>query len=582
MTTTHFSYVNILLVATCALLAVDSPSAQETVTGWSRGDSFGSRIKPAGDWDGDGHADFAVVAKSNKTYIDIVSGATLRKIDQFGPVAGNYTGNPPLGAIAISGNGARRGGVLAISDEQKVQLFSTTLTYHKTLRPPSGPTTQNFGMMVEFAGDVDGDGHEDLLVGAPSFSQTIGSYVFLYSGKTWKPIKTFGGSGLTMTATGDVNRDGVDDFALGNRYYMNLYSGRTLTPLHRFAGYSLKVAGPGDVNRDGHADIAIARIGVTGQPGWVELYSGKDYSLIRRFTGPSRSGRYASQVVGLGDTNGDGHPDLGIGYVDYGTAMHALEIRSGTNGARLSVVTNLISSSNRMTVEGLGDIDGDGRSEYAIGDPAWSDYRGRVLVFGHQPVVVRYGAGCGRMDLTGQLNLDVTAPARDRRSPVGLRRSRHRHTAAESPIAARRMHALHRSRSSDRRADRPRQDGGRPDGSGPQSAAEWVLPHPVSRVVRRGLADEQRRAVGPALTRALACRGKRSTVTRGSLEQLQGARRVRERSIPGQASRRADLAATRYFALNFGWTGDRLVDILGLSRGADQAVKGLCTNAASS
>jgi hypothetical protein len=95
-------------------------------------------------------------------------------------------------------------------------VFSTPTT----LAEPSGNTGDGFGNSVAAAGDIDGDGFADLLVGAPSEDGSTGrAYVYLgsASGPAAAPIEIDGASdfGSSVAGAGDVNGDGFADVLVG-------------------------------------------------------------------------------------------------------------------------------------------------------------------------------------------------------------------------------------------------------------------------------------------------------------------------------------------------------------------------------
>src|SRR6185436_4738640 len=105
-----------------------------------------------------------------------------------------------------------QGGVVRVfSGASGAQLWST----------PFAPTRDALGSAVAFVGDVDGDGRSDVLAGARQpFTGGIG-YARLYSGATgavlrqFTPVAPLRGFGTSVAAAGDINYDGVPDFAVG-------------------------------------------------------------------------------------------------------------------------------------------------------------------------------------------------------------------------------------------------------------------------------------------------------------------------------------------------------------------------------
>ena len=133
-------------------------------------------------------------------------------------------------------------------------------------------------MFVSVVGDVDGDGTPDVY--ASDWSNTAKGRstgrVYVHSGATGARLLT-----LTGEAAGD--------------------------------GFGIGVADAGDVNHDGHADLVIGawqHAGAAASGGKVYLYSGKDGSLLRAWTGKVMGDTLGFDATGLGDVDGDGTIDL--------------------------------------------------------------------------------------------------------------------------------------------------------------------------------------------------------------------------------------------------------------------------------
>jgi len=261
-----------------------------------------------GQWDGDADDDVLVLTRSFLIGDAVFSG----RVDL-------YTGDPvassapalsithPNGArvgLAVAGdftgNGQRN---IAIGWEAETPMVSVyevgqgstpifTINFDDL---PGDPSPSQFGVVsiVENAGDVNGDGTEDLLVGVPSSP----NLTYLYLGRSTLvtvPDAVIGASGSSLQALGDINGDGVDDFAAAVSNEINLYFGDSTPPIdfsipsftlgvtsgpnELVSGYPLGMSS-GDFNGDGFPDLAakpvIFQNALTGEGiGAIRVYHG--------------------------------------------------------------------------------------------------------------------------------------------------------------------------------------------------------------------------------------------------------------------------------------------------------------------
>lgn len=170
------------------------------------------------------------------------------------------------------------------------------------------------------AGDVNGDGMADIIVGT-GVTSGGGAVVRVFRGTdlfqlaSFIPYSTIFNGGVHVAA-GDVNGDGFADIITGagaGKPHVRVFHGRTLSLLESFLAYPASdLAGgvhvaAGDVNGDGRADI-IAGAGF-GSPPRVKVFSGKNGAEIRSFS-PYEAAFVGGVRVAAGDVNGDGRADI--------------------------------------------------------------------------------------------------------------------------------------------------------------------------------------------------------------------------------------------------------------------------------
>lgn len=137
-------------------------------------------------------------------------------------------------------------------------------------------------------------------------------------------------------------------------------------------------AGLGDVDGDGVDDYVVGARRSANQPGYAKVYSGRTAKELATLTGngvwfPDVTGgsdRFGATVAGLGDVNGDSVPDVLVGAPEddlHGVNTGVAQVFSGSDWSLLRE-HNGSTSGFGVTVAQLGDVDGDGVSEYLIGE----------------------------------------------------------------------------------------------------------------------------------------------------------------------------------------------------------------------
>lgn len=214
--------------------------------------------------------------------------------------------------------------------------------------------------------------------------------VFVTGGGTFAqdPLHVFsdgaGDFGGTTASAGDLDLDGVVDWAVRSGSTVRLYSGLTGAPLPSLvgpsdAGFGRDMEGLGDVDLDGFPDLVVGAPDhlVSGPSGSVPsgaafVRGGNGGAPIFTHLAPGPDEQYGGAVAALGDLDLDGHPDYAIAAAfsgaSSGTNEGRVEVRSGKDGSLLHAIVGTTVGGNVGTdVASIGDLDLDGRSEFAVG-----------------------------------------------------------------------------------------------------------------------------------------------------------------------------------------------------------------------
>lgn len=263
----------------------------------------------------------------------------------------------------------------------------------RVLSDSTAGASASFGWAISELRDIDGDGVTDLIVGAPSYPTSANAFgkAYVYSGRTgqliwsWRSLIAGAALGFSVADAGDVDGDGTEDILVGARGggavkgRAIVYSGRTGAVLLNIlapAGadmFGFSVAGPGDVDHDGFADIAVGAAGSGTQPGFVFVYSGADGHLLYQLSGDTPGGKFGSGLARAGDVNHDGYPDLVVGARDSGPAARGrVYVLSGKDGSPILPALEPDPATGGdlgwFFVATPGDINGDGVPDIYAGD----------------------------------------------------------------------------------------------------------------------------------------------------------------------------------------------------------------------
>ncbi|WP_430895141.1 MULTISPECIES: FG-GAP-like repeat-containing protein [unclassified Paraflavitalea] len=270
-----------------------------------------------------------------------------------------------------------------------------------------------FGSSVNTAGDINGDGYSDIIIGAPGYSngEAGEGAAFIYHGSAsgiltapaavLESNQTGANMGCSVALAGDVNNDGFSDLIVGAKLFDNgqidegvafVFHG-SATGINTIAAIQLEmnsaganfgtaVASAGDVNGDGFNDVVVGASGyANGQAGegaaFVFLGAatgiGAAPSTIVESNIPNAS--MGISVASAGDVNGDGYSEIIVGASGYSNGQAnegAFYLFNGSAAGTLPTPSSLVESNNAnaflgVSVNSAGDINGDGYSDIIIG-----------------------------------------------------------------------------------------------------------------------------------------------------------------------------------------------------------------------
>jgi hypothetical protein len=430
----------------------DLATADATLLGWEAGSATGASLANVGDVDGDGQVDVLIGAAQENAWAGVVYLST-------GPVTGTIdladAATQFVGAAARDLAGFSVAGAGDVDADGYDDVIIGAVGYP---RGPSGPgaaylvlgpvtgsfdlsladatfvgrgETEQAGVSVSSAGDMDGDGLPDVLVGAAWGPRCCTGAAYVVSG-TRRGSNRLGTAdawmygirgddylGWSVGGLGDVDGDGLDDFLSGAfgvdgfrgvTYVFFGPAGGELDPfdadatlggekIDAEAGRSTGAAG--DVDGDGLRDILI---GAPGQDEAFSVATGAAYlvhggvtgTLLlddadAKLVGETEGDEAGGSVSGAGDVDADGHDDILVGawrndaggtdagaaYLVRGPVTGSLDLGRADRklvGARSDQAGYAVSSA--------GDLDGDGRVDILVGAPGHAENGAAYVLYG--------------------------------------------------------------------------------------------------------------------------------------------------------------------------------------------------------
>ncbi|MEM7205364.1 MAG: VCBS repeat-containing protein [Planctomycetota bacterium] len=425
------------LVAAATLPAQSSFAEQYAVRHPSINFNLGEAVCVPGDMGGDGGADF-VVGTAFGNAIRIYSGVDGRLLDE---VTGSSTEHIGHAIAAVGDTDADGRPDFAYSIKRRfgavVIVSGRTLQPRRIIDPPVGG--RNFGRTVAGAGDIDGDGHDDLMVAFDRLGSST-PVIETYSGKDG----TFIARGLfdfrSFGGVGDVDGDGASDQAYVTASQIDVFSGRTRAPIVTIrlaAGFGAGVAAA-DLDGDGVRDLVVGAPGGPSSPGEVLVFKSFTSNLMMRVAGVQAGVEFGHDVA-VADFDGDGRDDLiasapATGLTGHPGYAEAIAFDGTPTGRVLATVAGSLGGERFGFALDVGDVNADGRPDLVVGSPKASEVvrnAGRVTALVNTSAidpgrVLGFGASCagslGRRSRMAVAGLPVVGGTFDltvRAAPIG-------------------------------------------------------------------------------------------------------------------------------------------------------------------
>ena len=317
-------------------------------------------------------------------YKDAGAGGALGSaVCRLGDIDLDGAGDFAVGEPNVNAGGPAAGYVRLISG-----MTGTQLDYFY------GAVNSNLGAAVDGGIDVDGDGYNDVLFGAPldDYYATDAGLVGAYSPRlhlfpfVWYGINNNGKIGSSVRGlNGDLDGDGIEDYIVGepgndSAYVISSAGSKVLFANNGQSGsnFGTSVCRAGDLDGDGLVDYLVGSPeyvdGGGNTTGRVTAFAGKDGSKLWSIDGVADS-KFGKSLAQPGDLDGDGQGDFIVGAPQHLDSLgNATGCATAISGATQAVLYKAFGDNGNDNfghdVHGAdGDIDQDGTTDFIAGAP---------------------------------------------------------------------------------------------------------------------------------------------------------------------------------------------------------------------
>ena len=362
-----------------------------------RGDSAGDELgwigRPIGDVDGDGVTDVIVSGTQNPPYgstrgtLRVHSGRSGRQLWRRDGERGWVLGTSVEAAGDVDRDGVPD--VIAGAPGKGLAIVLSGRDGREIRRMQGDSTEGNFGGAVAAAGDVDGDGYADVIVGASGASSHLrgAGRAIVFSGKSGARL---------LTLEGEHENDGFGSAVAGGGGRLLAVGAGTAGAAHQGRVYiyeagksaprwiedadstgvalgAMFVSIAGDVDGDGVPDVYASDFSnraLGAATGRVYLYSGATGVTLLTLTGERAGEALGTSASRAGDVDGDGRADLAVGSWQFGGEAWSggkITIFSGRDGHVIRKITGRVPGETLgFDSVGIGDVDGDGTVDFLV------------------------------------------------------------------------------------------------------------------------------------------------------------------------------------------------------------------------